>query len=90
MTTTAGSAETSVSAGATRAGLITVQILFGVHYLAAKVIVAELDPAAWAVLRSVTAAVVMLGLAVLLRRRLPARRDLLILGGCAVFGVTLN
>ena len=90
MTATADSAETSGSPGATRAGLITVQFLFGVHYLAAKVIVAEMDPAAWAVLRSVSAAVVMLGLVVLLRRRLPARRDLLILGGCAVFGVTLN
>ncbi len=85
-----GAAAPSASPWRVRAALLTVQLVFGVHYLAAKWIVSELAPAAWACLRVGAAAVVFLLLAGLGRRRLPPRRDLLYLGLCAFFGIVLN
>ncbi len=88
----AGEAADAGSAGAARvrAALITVQLLFGINYLASKHVVGTLDPAAWASLRAVSALAI---LAVLVRaggHRLPRGRDLWYLGGCAMLGVTLN
>jgi drug/metabolite transporter (DMT)-like permease len=82
--------------GRVRAALIAVQVLFGVHYLAAKWIVAELSPAAWALLRVGGAAALLAPMAWLARRSRPgrhawpARRDLGYLALCAFFGVVLN
>lgn len=82
--------------GRVRAALIAVQALFGVHYLAAKWIVAELPPAAWALLRVGGAAAILAPLVWLARRARPgrhagpARRDLGYLALCAFFGVVLN
>ena len=73
-----------------RAALITIQILFGLNYLASKVIVTEMSPAAWAVLRTSGAFLVLAVIALLGRRRLPARRDLGLLAICALFGVVFN
>jgi drug/metabolite transporter (DMT)-like permease len=70
--------------------LLAVQLLFGVHYVVAKVIVSAMDPAAWACLRSAGAFAVLLALALLFRRRLPGPRRLAWLALCAVFGVILN
>ncbi len=73
-----------------RAALLAVQALFGVHYLAARWIVAELPPAAWAFLRVAAAAAILAPLALLGRRRWPDRRDASALALCALFGVVLN
>ncbi len=73
-----------------RAALLTIQILFGINYLASKVIVTEMSPAAWAVLRTSGAFLVLAVVALVGRRRLPARRDLGLLAICALFGVVFN
>ncbi|MBM4118223.1 DMT family transporter [bacterium] len=70
--------------------LLAVQLLFGVHYVVAKLIVSAMDPAAWACLRSASAFAVLLALALVFRRRLPAPRRLAWLALCSVFGVILN
>jgi drug/metabolite transporter (DMT)-like permease len=73
-----------------RAALLAVQLLFGIHYLVAKWIVAELPPPAWACLRVSSSFVVLAVLARLGHRRLPPWRDTLYLGFCSIFGVILN
>ena len=73
-----------------RTALLTVQVLFGINYLASKVIVTEISPAAWAVLRTSGAFVVLAAVAILGKRRLPAARDLVLLAVCALFGVVFN
>ena len=73
-----------------RGALLTVQLLFGVHYLVAKWIVTELSPPAWACLRVGSSFLVLAALAAAGRRRLPPWRDALYLGFCAIFGVILN
>jgi drug/metabolite transporter (DMT)-like permease len=73
-----------------RAALISVQLLFGVHYLVAKWIVSEMEPAAWACLRVCSSFAVLALLALLGRRSFPPLRDTLYLGFCSLFGVILN
>ena len=73
-----------------RAVLLTIQILFGVNYLASKVIVTDSSPAAWAVLRTSGAFAVLAVFALAGRRRMPRGRDLLLLAVCALFGVVFN
>ncbi|MEN8008021.1 MAG: DMT family transporter [Candidatus Krumholzibacteriota bacterium] len=73
-----------------RAGLLTIQVLFGINYLASKVIVTAMSPAAWAVLRTSGAFLVLALVAAVGRRRLPPRRDLWLLAVCALFGVVFN
>lgn len=71
--------------------LLTVQLLFAVHYVAAKHLLAYVSPPAWAALRVTGAAVVMLALT---WRSWPSwPRDLRTwgqLGVLSVFGVILN
>ncbi len=71
--------------------LVLVQALFGVHYLAVKVILRDVEPATWAALRAIGGAAVLGGLALVLRRPFPRLRD----DGWkfavfAVFGVIVN
>ena len=73
-----------------RTALLTIQVLFGINYLASKVIVTEMSPAAWAVLRTSGAFVVLAIVAVAGKRRLPQGRDLGLLAICALFGVVFN
>jgi drug/metabolite transporter (DMT)-like permease len=73
-----------------RAALLTVQLLFGVNYLVTKGLVTALDPAAWAVLRSGGAFVILAAVALAGGRRLPPRRDVALLAVAGLFGVTLN
>jgi len=73
-----------------RVALISVQLLFGVHYLVAKWIVSEMEPAAWACLRVCCSFAVLALLVLLGRRTLPPVRDTLYLGFCSLFGVILN
>lgn len=80
--------------GTVTAALVAVQLLFGLHYIVAKWILAELEPGAWALLRSLSAlAVLLLIWFVRDRGRLrgfPAPRRVAYLALCALFGVVLN
>jgi len=71
--------------------LALVQIFFGLHYLAAKLLLLELAPAAWALIRVSSAAALMLLTASLAGRRFP--RSPALLGRLAlysIFGVVIN
>ncbi|MFN7965521.1 MAG: DMT family transporter [Acidobacteriota bacterium] len=71
--------------------LLSAQLFFGLHYLAGKIVMREIPAPAWAAMRAVGAAAVMLSLVALLRLPLPRRpRDWAACGFCAVFGVVLN
>ena len=71
--------------------LVLVQVFFGVHYLAAKVLLEFIPPRAWAVLRVIPAALLLLIAARALGHRLPsARGDLLRLAVFSIFGVVIN
>ena len=70
--------------------LLSVQVFYGVHYLAAKWIVSEMVPGAWAVLRTGTAWLIVLAIALAMKRRLPPKKDVAILALCAFFGIVLN
>jgi drug/metabolite transporter (DMT)-like permease len=74
------------------AALILVQVLFGIHYYAAKVVLLEIPPRAWAFVRVAAAALLLLPLAVAFagRRSLPRGADLARLAGLSVFGVVIN
>jgi drug/metabolite transporter (DMT)-like permease len=73
-----------------RAALLTIQVLFGINYLASKIIVTHMSPAAWAVLRTSGAFVVVAVIALMGKRRMPQRRDVGLLAVCALFGVVFN
>lgn len=73
-----------------RAALLTIQVLFGINYLASKVIVTAMSPAAWAVLRTSGAFLVLAVVALAGKRRLPRTRDIGLLAVCALFGVVFN
>jgi drug/metabolite transporter (DMT)-like permease len=71
--------------------LLAVQLFFGLHYLAAKLVLAEIPPRAWAAIRISAAALILLAIARLAGRRLPtARADLRRLAVYALFGVVIN
>ena len=71
--------------------LTLIQVLFGVHYLAGKIVLREIPPRAWAVLRVAGSAVLLLALARLLKRRFPVgARDLALLAVFSLFGVSIN
>lgn len=80
----------STSPGRLRLGLISIQVLFGLNYLASKIVVTEIGPRAWAAWRTVLAFVIIAGIACLRRSRWPNRRDIGLLGIAALFGVVLN
>lgn len=73
-----------------RTALLTIQVLFGINYLASKIIVTHLTPAAWAVMRTSGAFAVLALIALVGRRRLPRTRDIGLLAICALFGVVFN
>ena len=71
--------------------LTLIQIFFGVHYLAGKIVLREISPRAWVVIRIVGAAAVLLVAVRLLGRRLPRDpRDLALLAVFSIFGVAVN
>ena len=76
----------------TLGSLLLVQVLFGVHYYAVKMVLVDIPPLAWAALRVSVAAALMLALAPLLARGddQPRRHDRWKLAGLAVFGVVIN
>lgn len=76
---------------AVAAALLAVQLFFGLHYLAAKLVLAEIPPRAWASIRITVAAAILLAVAGWLRRRWPSSRaDLRRLAVYSVFGVIIN
>jgi len=71
--------------------LVTVQVLFGLHYLASKVVLREIPPALWALMRVASAALLLLLIARWLGRRLPrSGKDLARLALYSIFGVLIN
>lgn len=73
------------------AALVLVQIFFGVHYLAAKIVLEEIPPRAWATMRVGAAALLLLVIVRASGRRLPTRAaDLGRLALYSVFGVAVN
>ncbi len=73
-----------------RLALVTIQVLFGINYLASKIIVTEIGPAAWASLRTSAAFLILALIALIGRRRLPSGRDIALLAVAGLFGVALN
>lgn len=71
--------------------LVAVQVFFGVHYLAAKVLLETIPPRVWAPVRVAGGAVVLLLAARLLGRAFPkGAGDLGRLALFSIFGVTIN
>ncbi len=88
-TSSAGQARDSRAAVV--GALLLVQLFFGLHYVAAKIVLGEIPPRAWATLRAAAAAALLLVLARLIGRRPRLRaRDLASLAVCSLFGVTIN
>ncbi len=73
------------------AALLTVQAIFGVNYVATKLLLSEIEPRAWATIRIVAAALILLALALAAGRRFPARpADWGRLAFFSLFGVVIN
>lgn len=73
------------------AGLTLIQVFFGVHYLAGKIVLKEVPPRAWAAIRVASAALLLITAARVLGRRFPrAPRDVGLLALFSFFGVTVN
>lgn len=71
--------------------LVSVQVFFGLHYLAAKVVLEEIPPRAWAAIRIAGAAALMLAVAPWFRARMRmAPKTLARLAVLALFGVGIN
>lgn len=72
--------------------LTTVQILFGVHYVAARYVMTEIPPMAWATLRSASAAALLMAYVLATRADLLPRRwrDLASIALFSIFGVMIN
>jgi len=70
--------------------LLLVQVFFGFHYLAAKRVMAEMPPLVYASLRAAGGAVLVLAVALALRRPFPSRTDARMLGIWSVLGVVVN
>jgi len=70
--------------------LALVQVFFGLQYIAAKLLLQYIPARAWACLRVMAAAAILLAVVRLSGRRLPARGDLLRLAGLSLLGVVIN
>ncbi len=77
--------------GLVHGALVLIQVFFGLHYLAAKIVLSEIPPAAWALLRVSAAALLLALVARLTGCKLP--RSGAVLGRLAlyaIFGVVIN
>ena len=73
------------------AALTLIQIFFGLHYLAGKIVLHEIPPRAWALMRVAGSALLLAAVAKAMGRRFPrAPRDLALLAVFSVFGVSIN
>ncbi len=82
--------DTPLNQGRIRLALLSIQVLFGINYLASKIIVSNMSPSAWATLRTAGAFAVLAVIALVGRRRLPPPRDVGLLAIAGLFGVVLN
>ena len=80
----------SVDQRRVRAALFTIQILFGINYLASKVVVSAISPGAWAALRTLGAFAILAIIVSARRLSLPRWRDIGLLAIASLFGVILN
>ena len=80
------------SRAAVVAALVAVQVFFGLHYNAARYIMTALPPRAWATIRIVSAAALLMAFVLATRRsKLPrSPRDLAAIAMFSVFGVVIN
>jgi drug/metabolite transporter (DMT)-like permease len=79
------------SQGLVLLALSAVQVVFGTHYVAGKVVLEELPPLPWAALRVTGAALLLLALTLARRQRVPLDRGTLgRFAGFAVLGVVIN
>jgi len=80
------------SRAAVVAALVAVQVFFGLHYNAARYIMTYMPPRAWATLRIVSAAALLMAFVVATRRRkLPREpKDLAAIALFSIFGVVIN
>ena len=79
-----------MSRGRVYAALVAVQVIFGVHYFAAKLVLAMMPPRAWAAIRITGAAALLMGYNLLFPRRHPRAADLGRIALYALFGVVIN
>jgi len=72
--------------------LIAIQVLFGINFVTAKIVVGVLPPLLWASLRIIIAAIVMVGVCVLMKREHPkgGLRFFLPLVPFALLGAVIN
>jgi drug/metabolite transporter (DMT)-like permease len=70
--------------------LVLVQVFFGIHYFAAKIILQTMPPRAWAAVRIAAAAALLMAYDLVFLRRHPARADLGRLAVYSLFGVVFN
>ena len=80
------------SRAAVVAALVAVQVFFGLHYNAARYIMTYMPPRAWATIRILAAAALLMALVLATRRkRLPREpRDLAAIALFSIFGVVIN
>jgi drug/metabolite transporter (DMT)-like permease len=79
------------SRAAVIAALLLVQIFFGLHYVAAKIVLAYIPPGAWATIRIVIAASILLAVTSLMRKKWPTSpADHARIALYALFGVVIN
>jgi drug/metabolite transporter (DMT)-like permease len=71
--------------------LFVVQVLFGTHYVASKIVLQDLPPLSWAAIRVTGSALLLVLLAVARREPIPRdRRTLWRFAGFAVLGIVIN
>lgn len=86
-----GAAPSLASRAQVVAALLAVQVMFGVHYVAAKLVVEAIPPRIWAAMRVVGAAALLYGLVRVSGQRLPRGRGILPRFALfAVLGVAIN
>lgn len=78
--------------GSVYLALLSVQIFFGIHYFAAKIVLAQIPAPAWAAMRVIGAAIIMLLISAPRPRTVwpRGRRDLGMLCVYSIFGVVIN
>lgn len=70
--------------------LVAIQVFFGIHYLAAKLVLREIDAPAWALLRVAASAAILLGVAGWKGRLPRGPREIGELALYSIFGVVIN
>lgn len=85
-------ARSARSSGLVLAALVVVQVLFGINYVVSKIVVNAFPPLVWASARIVVASILMLGMALIFRRKHPPWNSsfFMPLVTCALLGTIIN